>query len=89
VDTLTLYYRVDASKIVLLKSLLEGYEGLAVVRTADPKKGIVQLLVGPDFLQDLEHILEDLRRHIWIESVPEDEVPEIQRTGFRGGTPGV
>jgi hypothetical protein len=70
IDTVTRYYRVDPRKIVLVKSMLEGYEGLVVVRTEDPKKGIVQLLVSPDFLDDLEGILEDLSGKIWMEAVP-------------------
>jgi hypothetical protein len=70
-DTVTRYYRVDPRKIVLVKSMLEGYEGLVVVRTADPKEGIVQLLVSPDFLDDLEEILADLSGQIWMEAVPE------------------
>ena len=68
-DTVTLYYRVDPKKIVLIKSMLEGYEGLVVVRTADPKEGVVQLLVSPDFVDELEQILEDLSRRIWMEPV--------------------
>ena len=31
-DIVTWYYRVDPRRIVLLKSMLEGYEGLVVVR---------------------------------------------------------
>jgi len=69
-DTVTRYFRVDPKKIVLIKSMLEGYEGLVVVRTADPKEGIVQLLVSPDFLDELEEILADLSGQIWMEAVP-------------------
>ena len=69
-DTVTRYFRVDPKKIVLIKSMLEGYEGLVVVRTADPKEGIVQLLVSPDFLDELEEILADLSDQIWMEAVP-------------------
>ena len=68
-DTVTRYFRVDPKKIVLIKSMLEGYEGLVVVRTADPKEGIVQLLVSPDFLDELEDILADLSDQIWMEPV--------------------
>jgi len=68
-DTVTRYYRVDPRKIVLIKSMLEGYEGLVVVRTEDPKEGIVQLLVSPDFLDDLEEILADLSSQIWMKAV--------------------
>jgi hypothetical protein len=74
-DTVTWYLRVDPKKIVLIKSMLEGYEGLVVVRTADPKEGIVQLLVSPDFLEELEEILTDLSGKIWMEAVPGSSYP--------------
>lgn len=68
-DIFAWYYRVDPRRIVLLKSMLEGYEGLVVVRTADPKEGVVELLVSPDFTDELRGILEDLSSRIWMEPV--------------------
>jgi hypothetical protein len=69
------YYRVDPKRIVLIKSMLEGYEGLVVVRTADPKGGVVELLVSPDFQEEMEQILEDLSLQIWMEPLPEARYP--------------
>jgi len=69
------YYRVDPKRIVLIKSMLDGYEGLVVVRTADPKEGIVELLVSPDFVEEMEQILEDLSRQIWMEPLPGAKYP--------------
>ncbi len=69
-DIAVRYYRVDPKRIVLIKSLLEAYEGLVVVRTADPKEGVVELLVSPDFLGEMEQILDDLARRIWMEALP-------------------
>jgi len=69
------YYRVDPKRIVLIKSMLEGYEGLVVVRTADPKEGVVELLVSPDFVEEMEKILEDLSHQIWMEPLPGAKYP--------------
>ena len=74
-EIVTRYYRVDPKRIVLLKSLLEGYEGLVVVRTADPKEGVVQLLISPDFVDEMEQILRDLSRRIWMEPLPGARYP--------------
>jgi hypothetical protein len=74
-DIVTWYYRVDPKRIVLVKSMLEGYEGLVVVRTADPKAGVVQLLISPDFADDMTQILEDLSRRIWMEPLPGASYP--------------
>lgn len=73
-DVVIRYYRVNPRQIVLLKSVLEGYEGLAVMRTQSPTEGIVQLLISPDFVEDMSEILADLARKIWIQPIP-DFVP--------------
>ncbi len=69
-DVVVCHYRVSPRKIVLLKSILEGYEGLVVVRTADPARGIVQLLISPDFVDVMEEILKDLSSRIRLDRVP-------------------
>ena len=74
-EVVTRYYRVDPKRIVLVKSMLEGYEGLVVVRTADPKQGVVELLISPDFVEELGEILEDLSRQIWMEPLPGASYP--------------
>ncbi len=66
-DIIVQYYRIDPKKIVFLKALLDGYEGLVVVRTIDPREGIIQLMLSPDFLNDVKQILTDLGRYIWME----------------------
>lgn len=68
-DTITLYFRVQPQSIVTLKSLLEGYEGFLVVRTHDPKEGIVQLLVSPDFEEPVKEILAEISDMIWMEAM--------------------
>ncbi len=72
-NTVIKYYQVDPRKIVVLKSLLEGYEGLSVLRTANPEKGIIQLLISPDFVEDINIIIEELSRQLWIGEAPEQE----------------
>jgi hypothetical protein len=74
-DTQTLYYRMDPRKIVQLKALLDGHEGLLVLRTHDPHKGIVQLLVSPDFSSDVLELISSLSHLIWMEPVPAPRAP--------------
>lgn len=69
-DTLRRYYRMDPRKIVLVKSLLDGHEGILVQRTVDPAQGIVELLVSPDFEPDVENLVSALCRSLWMEPVP-------------------
>ena len=42
---MTLYLYINREKIGLLKFLLEGYDGLAVLSTIDAQQGLVKVLV--------------------------------------------
>ena len=48
-DTVHLLLRTPRRNIVLLCSIIEAYEGVAVVRTVDPAQGLLELLVAPAF----------------------------------------
>jgi len=41
----TFYLRIRPDRISLLRFLLEGYEGLAVLSTVDVRQGLVRLIV--------------------------------------------
>ena len=77
-DTVALYFRIEPQKIVLLKSLLEGHEGFLVFRTVDPKEGVIQLLVSPDYVNVVKELLQEVAANIWMEPAPEPE-PEARR----------
>jgi hypothetical protein len=61
------YYRVDRGQIHFLKFVLEGYDGIAVLRTIDPQEGLVVLHIGPGCQSTVDMIIQDLQRHIRIE----------------------
>ena len=48
---------IDPSKIGLLVSLVEAYDGLAVVRTKDARAGIVEFWISPLMQHDFEDFL--------------------------------
>jgi len=64
------FYRLPHERIVDLIFLLEGYEGMAVPRTLDKEQGIIELLIAPDFLPELETLLRELREEIPITEIP-------------------
>ena len=66
-DTQSRYFRLRRQDIAYFKFIIESYEGLAVVRTKDPKEAIVELMVAPGWEKDVEEILKGLRREIPIE----------------------
>ena len=77
-DTVALYFRIEPQKIVLLKSLLEGHEGFLVFRTVDPKEGVIQLLVSPDYVNVVKELLQEVAANIWMEPAPEPEPAAIR-----------
>ena len=61
------YYRIDRRETYYLKFILEGYGGVAVMRTLDPQKGLVVLHIGPGCEEEVDRIIHDLQRHMRIE----------------------
>jgi len=67
--TVKRYYRVDRGQIHFLKFVLEGYDGIAVLRTIDPQEGLIVLQIGPGCQSMVDMIIQDLQRHIRIERI--------------------
>ncbi|MBW1896816.1 MAG: hypothetical protein JRI47_07130, partial [Deltaproteobacteria bacterium] len=51
--------------------------GVAVLRTIDPRRGLVVLHIGPGSQTVVDMIIEDLQRHIRIEAVEESGLDQI------------
>jgi hypothetical protein len=74
-DTQSKFFRLPRGEIAYLKFIIESYEGMAVVRTADPQEAIVELMVAPGWEKEAEELVEALRREILIEPLNEDLLP--------------
>ena len=59
-DVEQLLLRTPRRNIVRLCALLEGYEGMAVLRTIDAAEGLLELLIAPDFGDPIRKILQSL-----------------------------
>lgn len=70
-DTISLLIQIPRREIAYLTFVLESYEGVAAVRTVDPRKGIVELMVSPYYQEEMREILKSLA-----EEFPIDEVVE-------------
>lgn len=61
-------FRVEAiistQDICYLNGVVEGYDGLALLRTIDSSSGLVELLISPSFQDDVRLILEALQREM-------------------------
>ena len=61
--------RIDRREIGYLRFILEGYDGLAVLTTMDPRAGLVALHVPPGCESVVNMILKDLAKEMMIERV--------------------
>jgi hypothetical protein len=66
-DTHSIYFRVRREDIAYLKFIIESYEGMAVLRTCDPREAVVELMVAPGWEKDAEEVINGLRKEIPIE----------------------
>jgi Domain of unknown function (DUF4911) len=58
--------RVEPHEIGYLCSIVEGHEGLAIVRTNDEALGIVEFWVAPPMQRDFEEFLAGLGKEMTI-----------------------
>ena len=68
-DTISLVIQIPPEEIAFLSFILESYEGVAIARTLDPNQGIVELMVAPDYAQEMREILQDLSRQFPINEI--------------------
>jgi hypothetical protein len=50
-NTVQMYVRVNPKDMAYVKFIVESYEGLAVLRTVDPKEGILEWMIPPDLVE--------------------------------------
>jgi len=66
-DTHSKYFRIHRKDIAYFKFIIESHEGMAVVRTKDPREAIVELMIAPGWEKDVEEVLDGLRKEMTIE----------------------
>ena len=68
------YYRIDRREIAFLKFILEAYDGIGIIKTQDPDRGVISILIAPGCQKQVTEILQYLKRDILIEPL----TPELQ-----------
>ena len=63
------YYRVDRRQIAFIKFIFEAYDGIAGLRTTNPIKGIIKLHIAPGCEEQVDRILQDLKKEILIQRI--------------------
>lgn len=68
--------KLKRKDISYIKFLFEGYEGLGIVTTIDKSKSLIEILMMPDFVSDINEILDALRNEILFQEV---DITTIER----------
>lgn len=61
------YYRVDRREIAFLKFIFEAYDGVALLTTMDPARGIIALCIAPQCQEQVAEILQELKKEVTIQ----------------------
>jgi hypothetical protein len=67
--TIKQHYRVDRREIAFIKFIFEGYDGIAMMKTVDPAKGIITLHIPPGREKHVKAILQDLKKNIKMQAL--------------------
>lgn len=82
-ETIKKVFLVDRSEIAYLRMTFESYDGMAVVRTLDPRKALIEVLIAPGCLDLVEQLVQDLVKREGVRLIP-----QIQEAGGGGASPG-
>lgn len=68
----------DPKEIGYINSIIEGYEGMGLVRTRDERQGIIEFWIAPDFVDLFHQVFHSLSTELPISLVnaePENHGP--------------
>ncbi len=63
-DSVQWILEVNKSDIAYIVGLFEAYDDFAVVRTLDPERGHIELMISPDYLDEVAQLVERLSDEI-------------------------
>jgi hypothetical protein len=69
-DSLTITVKTEKRHIAYASFIIEAYDGIGVVRTADPESGLLEVLVAPGLLPDFMELAQALSSEMPFQVVP-------------------
>lgn len=63
-DSVQWRLEVDKKDIAYIVGLFEAYDDFAVVRTLDQSRGLIELMISPDYLDEVRKLLTSLAKDI-------------------------
>ncbi|SNZ02380.1 protein of unknown function [Persephonella hydrogeniphila] len=61
--SINLVVKVDPKKLNFISMVVDGHGRIALPRTRSGKKGILDFLTSPDYIDDLYLILDDIKKN--------------------------
>ena len=68
------YFQLDRKNIVAVQFIIEGYEGLATVTTMDAAGAVIQISIMPDFLREMNCLLDELSKKYHMKELVDDRI---------------
>ena len=63
-DSVQWILEVNKSDIAYIVGLFEAYDDFAVVRTLDPERGHIELMISPDYVDEVAKLVDRLSDEI-------------------------
>jgi hypothetical protein len=63
------YFQLERKNIVIIQFIIEGYEGMATVTTIDSRKAVIQISIIPEFISDIDRLLDYLKNKYKMEEI--------------------
>jgi hypothetical protein len=63
-------FKLNKSDIAPVQLILEAYEGMVIVSTIDARAATIQVLIMPDFADEVEAIIKDLQGSYDLKEIP-------------------
>lgn len=76
-DTVSIRAKVDPTAIGIINALVDAHDGIACLRTTDPRTGDLEFWVSPDCLEDFWEMIAGIREVIDVR-IKESKLPEEQ-----------
>jgi hypothetical protein len=63
-DSVQWILEVNKSDIAYIVGIFDAYDDFAVVRTLDPSRGHIELMMSPDYIDEVAQLVERLSEEI-------------------------
>jgi hypothetical protein len=73
VESIKKVFQVDRNEIAYLRVIFESYDGMAVVRTLEPWKALIEIQVAPGCMNMFHELVGDLAERERIKLIPQSE----------------